>query len=243
MQLIVIDRPEDEDQRPIVEAMLRLRARVFAGRLNWNVHCRNGLERDRFDDAGPTYIVAVDEEGRVVGCVRLLSPMRSSMLNEVFPELLAVAPLQVHPRMIESSRFCIDRQPSAKGPLSDRSAKLGAQSDLALQRENTSTVQWRTRMLLAGIIEWSLSHQFDELVTATDLRFERLLAMVGWPLRRLGKPRMIDGTQSVAGLLPLSWEIFGRLKPEGYRLLLTTGMAVRHENAERGDDHVRSSCP
>jgi acyl homoserine lactone synthase len=243
MQLIVIDHPENEDQKPILEAMLRLRARVFAGRLNWDVDCRDGLERDRFDDAGPAYIVAVDGEGSVVGCVRLLSPMRSSMLNEVFPELLAVAPLQMHPRMIESSRFCIDRQPLARGADLHLPAGLEAQSDLLLQRQNASNVRWRTRMLLAGIVEWSLAHQYDELVTATDIRFERVLAMVGWPLQRLGPPRMIGETQSVAGLLPLSRKIFDRLKPEGYRSLLGSRMAGAHENAGRGGDHVRSSCP
>lgn len=46
--------------------------------------------------------------------------------------------------------------------------------------------------MFAGFIEWCLAKGFTEIVTVTDLRFERILARVGqpnprsallWPLR------------------------------------------------------------
>lgn len=45
-----------------------------------------------------------------------------------------------------------------------------------------------TLTMFAGIIEWSMANGYDEIVTATDLRFERILNRAGWPLRRLGEP-------------------------------------------------------
>lgn len=220
MQLIVVDETRASQHQDLVESMLRLRARVFAGRLNWQVDNHHGLERDRFDNQSPTYILGVEEGVHVVGCVRLLPPMRASMLTEVFPDLLEGGRLALHGRMIESSRFCIDKDPpgargSWQGRLSTASAVAARQSS-----PHASIVQLRTRMLLAGIVEWSLAREYDELITATDLRFERLLKMVGWPLRRLGTPKMINETHSIAGSLVISRQVLNALKPEGYHSLL-----------------------
>ena len=197
MQLVVVNDVRRPEHMHLIEDMWRLRARVFAGRLNWQVEIKDGLERDQFDEQGPTYILGVENDLQVVGCVRLLPPLRSSMLQEVFPELLDREGLVMHERMIESSRFCIDRSGRAGGT-------------------RATIVQRRTRILLAAIVEWSLAHGYHELVTATDLKFERLLSMVGWPLRRLGDPKLINETQSVAGSLPISHEVLMRLTPPGY---------------------------
>ncbi|ODS52805.1 MAG: hypothetical protein ABS40_18080 [Agrobacterium sp. SCN 61-19] len=200
MQLIVVDEVQTPEHRHLLEEMWRLRARVFAGRLNWQVNSEDGLERDQFDDHSPTYILGIKDDVHVVGCVRLLPPLRSSMLREVFPELLDGRSLALHERMIESSRFCIDRSGRAGGA-------------------SASIIHSRTRILLAGIVEWSLARGYDELVTATDVKFERLLKMVGWPLKRLGAPTLINETLSVAGSLAISDDVLKRLKPPGYRPL------------------------
>lgn len=219
MQLIVVDETAGNQHRQLIEPMLRLRARVFAGRLNWQVESQHGLERDRFDDHGPTYIVGVEDGVHVVGCVRLLPPMRSSMLNEVFPDLLDGQPLQAHARMIESSRFCIDRDLSHVKATQEGLTSSRCRGSKGADAHRASIIQLRTRILLAGIVEWSLSCGYSELVTATDVKFERLLNMVGWPLRRLGSPRMINETHSVAGSLEISRDILRLLKPEGYSSL------------------------
>ncbi len=226
MQLIVVNETEGTQRRQLLESMARLRARVFADRLNWQVDSRDGLERDCFDDQGPTYIVGVEDGLGVVGSVRLLPPMRSSMLNEVFPCLLDGHSLQMHERMIESSRFCIDNNFAKHANPSGGQTTGAVAAGRREGRVDTSIIHSRTRVLLAGIVEWSLAYGYDELVTATDLRFERLLKMVGWPLRRLGSPQMINETHSVAGSLTISADVFQSLKPEGYRSLLNqTAMA------------------
>jgi hypothetical protein len=63
------------------------------------------------------------------------------------------------------------------------------------------------RALMAGIsaiLEWGLSHDQEAVVTVTDVRFERILRRVGWPLARFFPPMQIDSTKALAGRLPIS---------------------------------------
>jgi N-acyl-L-homoserine lactone synthetase len=119
------------------------------------------------------------------------------MLERTFPQLLASGTLNAHPAMIESSRFCVDttfRERRGEGSLHDI-----------------------TLMMFAGIIEWCLLHGYHQIATATDVRFERLLARAGWPMSRLGEPKMINETNSVAGLLAADQTSFERVRPPSYR--------------------------
>lgn len=51
----------------------------------------------------------------------------------------------------------------------------------------------------------------------TDLRFERILVRVGWPLQRIGDPSRIGVTTAIAWMLPANVETFLRLRPSSYR--------------------------
>lgn len=157
----------------------------------------DGEERDQFDDLAPTYILAVDNEHRVAGCARLLPASGPTMLTVTFPALLADSSLIAHSGLVESSRFCVDTAYEA--------GKGGGQLHSA------------TLAMFAGIIEWSMANGYKEIVTATDLRFERILKRAGWPMRRLGEPAPIGNTIAVAGSLPADRASFERLRPRGYR--------------------------
>lgn len=197
MKVVAIGKTRSRGESRLIEEMHRLRARVFLERLNWDVSCQGGLERDEFDDIDPTYILALSSGRQVVGCARLLPANRATMLQKVFPQLLASGSLDTHPAMIESSRFCVDTS-SDEG--------RGA----AFLHEATVT-------MFAGIIEWCMTNRYSEIVTATDIRFERILKRAGWPMRRLGDPKMINETTSVAGVLPVDEPSFLRMRPTGYR--------------------------
>ncbi|RWA75360.1 MAG: GNAT family N-acetyltransferase [Mesorhizobium sp.] len=187
--------------RELVDAYYRLRAAVFADRLEWNVHVRNGREIDEFDTLDPTYIVVTSDDGDVVGGARLLPAFGDTMLERTFPQLLAVGRIDAHARMIESSRFCVDTS-STEG--------------------RGGTLHQATLTMFAAIIEWSMLNGYTEIATATDLRFERILNRAGWPMKRLGKPRRIGNTTAVAGMLPADRASFMRVCPPGYRSALPT---------------------
>jgi acyl homoserine lactone synthase len=197
MRAIAIRAEEAGSLPDLIADMHRLRARVFGGRLGWNVQVTNGAETDGFDSLGPTYILALAPRGSVIGCARLLPATGPTMLAEAFPQLLEGGRLATHPRMIESSRFCVDTAASEAG------------TARGLHRA--------TLTLFAAIIEWSVGQGYREIVTATDVRFERLLNRAHWPLRRLGQPTMIGETLSVAGSLPADIASFETVRPDGYR--------------------------
>lgn len=168
MRILVVSPDLYEHHRGLLTQMHRLRAQVFGSRLGWDVEITADEERDEYDGLGPTYILEIDATDRVAGCVRLLPAIGPTMLRQTFPQLLREGRLEVHPGMIESSRFCVDTHLEA--------GRGGGQLHQA------------TLTMFAGIIEWSMANGYDEIVTATDLRFERILNRSGWALRRLGEP-------------------------------------------------------
>ncbi|RWB51880.1 MAG: GNAT family N-acetyltransferase [Mesorhizobium sp.] len=180
-----------------LKQIYRLRAAVFGGRLEWDVSIANGEDRDQYDDLNPTYVLAITDSGQVAGCVRLLPACGPTMLEHTFPQLLEQGSLTPHPGMVESSRFCVD-------------------TSLASQRDRRQ-LHLATLTLFAGIIEWSMANGYSEIVTATDLRFERILKRAGWPMRRLGETAAIGNTIAIAGSLPADRVSFQQVCPPGYR--------------------------
>lgn len=195
MHLIAIRNPKGAPEVRILDAMHRLRARIFQGRLAWNVRCIDGREFDEFDALSPTYIIALSESETVVGCARLLPALGTTMLRAVFPELLREGHLPAHRALIESSRFCVDT---------------------SIEEGRGQALHEATLTMFAGIIEWSIHNGYSEIATATDVRFERILGRAGWPMERLGDPIMINETRSVAGILPADWASFERVRPASY---------------------------
>lgn len=197
MKVIALSKPTSCEDVLLLNDMHRLRSEIFGSRLSWNVTVRDGREYDEFADLQPTYILTVAGGSHVVGCARLLPAIGPTMLERTFPQLLASGSLNAHPAMVESSRFCVDttlREGRGEGSLHDI-----------------------TLMMFAAIIEWCLIHGYREIATATDVRFERLLARAGWPMSRLGEPKMINETNSVAGLLAATQTSFDRVRPPSYR--------------------------
>jgi N-acyl-L-homoserine lactone synthetase len=193
---ISAERGNDTLNEDLLLEHYRLRARVFKDRLGWAVTLTDGAEVDAFDLLYPTYILTLLDDGSVAGCARLLPARGPTMLQGVFPSLLPASGLETHIAMIESSRFCVDTQ-------------LG-------HGERRGIVHEATLTMFAAILEWCVCHEYREIVTVTDLRFERILSRVGWPLQRISQPQKIGVTMAVAGTLPANFEIFARLKPSNY---------------------------
>lgn len=201
MQVVAISSARSLLDKQLLDAHHQLRARVFSDRLGWEVNVADRRESDAFDALQPTYILAVPDSGHVAGCARLLPALGPTMAADVFPSLLPSEGLPAHAYMIESSRFCVDTA--------------------LLEARGEGSVHEVTLTMFAGIIDWCLANKYTEIVTVTDLRFERILARVGWPLRRLGEPKKIGVTKAVAGLLPADTGTFQKLRPSNYPSELT----------------------
>ncbi len=199
MQILSVSADHYARNRSYLNQMHRLRAAVFGGRLEWDVTITEQGERDQYDDLLPTYILAISAGQKVVGCARLLPASGPTMLEQTFPQLLERGSLDVRTAKVESSRFCVDT---------------------SLIAGRGGSLHQVTLTMFAGIIEWSMANGYDEIVTATDLRFERILKRAGWPMSRLGDPVAIGNTIAVAGSLPADRASFEQVGPPGYRSII-----------------------
>jgi len=71
-----------------IDAMHRLRRKVFHERMGWDVAVIRQWEIDGFDVFDPLYLLSVDHNDRVVGSLRLLPTTGFTMINDVFSDLL-----------------------------------------------------------------------------------------------------------------------------------------------------------
>ncbi len=168
----------------LVSDMFRLRRRVFADTLNWDVTTVGDFEIDKYDAYSPTYLVVQNDAGKVCGCVRLLPSTGPTMLEEVFPILIGPGCYKSSNSVWESSRFAVDTE-------------MGG-------RESARLISPYTLELFAGMLEYGLMNGWSHVVTVTDLRLERVLGIARWPLQRIGDEREIGTTMAVAGLVEIS---------------------------------------
>jgi acyl homoserine lactone synthase len=222
MKVISICGSRSDDDTKILDAMHVLRARIFSERLGWDVSLVGGREYDEFDRLNPVYIIAAGKNHTVLGSVRMLPATGPTMLETKFPQLMFEGSFKAHEKMVESSRFCVDTA----------SGNAGTERSIHLV----------TLAMFAAMVEFCLVNGFTEIVTATDVRVERILRRAGWPLQRLGGVELIGETQSVAGILPVNEDLFGRLRPEGYLSDFQTGSSHFIPSKLGGGVETAPSC-
>lgn len=192
MQVLAIPQSEYAANVDLIMEMHRLRRRVFKDRLEWEVSVSGDMEIDAYDALRPTYLVEMTGSGVVIGSVRLLPTTGPYMLANTFPALLDGRAPPRSPGIVESSRFCVDT----------------AQTN----ETDGHGLRYATGCLFAGMIEWGLSWNVTAIVTVTDTRVERILRRAGWPLERIGVPRQIGKTDTLAGFLEVNEKALSRVR-------------------------------
>lgn len=108
MRDILIGRTSDSGFNPqVLEQLYRFRYRVFKEKLDWDVSCSRGIERDFYDELDPVYI-ACRQSGVVMGSWRLLPTTGPYMLRDTFPDLLRGEEAPCASDVWELSRFAIE---------------------------------------------------------------------------------------------------------------------------------------
>jgi N-acyl-L-homoserine lactone synthetase len=180
--MMILIEGHNVDQHPeLIDQMFRLRAKVFSGRLGWQVEVNDGIERDRFDDLEPLYAVWLNERRQVVGTFRLLQTTGPTMLSDVFSACLPDGEPVRSPVIWESTRFCVD-------------------TELAQERGKNGLAEV-TSGLLAALLEIGVNSGLSHIVTVLDIRMERIVRRAGCPIERLGEPVNIGGVPTLAILM------------------------------------------
>src|SRR6201997_1694772 len=161
--------------------MHRIRKAVFRDRLGWDVTVRGEFEIDEYDALGPSYLLSIDGNATVNGCVRLLPTTGPNMLRDISPSFVTRAAVPHGERVWEASRFAV----SGKG------------NSIAAETGLSQT----TYELLIGVLKFGLSNGITMIACVVDVRMERILRRAGWQLERLGPAQRIGNSIAMAGQL------------------------------------------
>ncbi len=192
--ILIVDALNRHEFTDILDDMYRLRARVFGERLGWEVDIRDGKERDCFDDLDPAYIIGLDDEGRVISCVRALQTMGPHMLSDVFSDILDGQPPLRSPVIWEATRFCVDTDRLARG-------------------RGAGTIAHATCELNLGALEYAIESGITDVIAVVDPRMDRVLRMSGnGAYDYLGKTVNMGKVHALAGLLDCTEERLERVR-------------------------------
>lgn len=155
--------------------MHTLRAKVFQGRLGWEVPVLSGMEIDGYDALEPHYMMMRETGGTLRGCWRLLPTQGPYMLKDSFAQLLHGQPAPQDERVWELSRFAIETEGTSRFGFSEI-----------------------TMESFAAITRYGFEQGLERYVTVTTTAIERLLRRAGVVMSRLGEPVQIGIEKAVA---------------------------------------------
>lgn len=179
-----------------LRAMHRLRHQVFKERLDWQVSSADGEERDEYDDLKPVYLISQDEQGNVVGTLRLLPTTGPNMLRNTFAALLWGDPAPCDERVWESSRFSIDQGEGSR-------------------RNCLATLNQITSELFCGAVETAMANGIDAIVTVHDIRFQRVMRRVGCRPRWTSTPMQFGSCLSMYSWIDMDQRFLDTLREVG----------------------------
>lgn len=194
--IIVIDGLNKDRFGDLLDDMFRLRARVFGGRLGWEVEVKDGREIDRFDGLDPAYVIGVDDEGHVISCVRALQTTGPHMLSDVFHAILDGEPPLRSATLWESTRFCVDTE------------RLAGGAGGAMKAVSRATCE-----LMIGSLEFARRSGIADIITVIDPVIDRVLKRSdNAPYDYVGTTKQMGKVPAMAALLDCTEERIGRVR-------------------------------
>src|SRR6056297_2669844 len=193
--IIVIDALNRDRFSDLVKEMYRLRARVFRDRLGWDVKITDEMEMDIFDSLDPAYVVSLDQDGHVMGCMRLLQTTGPHMLADVFADILEGEPPLRSPQIWEATRFCVDTERLARGG------------------HTTNSISYVTSEVMVGAFEYGRDAGVLDAVAVIDPVMNRVMIRSGnAPYDYIGKTVDMGKAHALAALLDCSNERLDRIR-------------------------------
>ncbi len=192
--IIVIDGTNRHLYTQLLDEMFALRARVFGQRLGWEVEIKEGREIDQYDDLDPAYVIGVNDENRVVSCVRALQTTGPHMLSDVFSSILDGEPPLRSATLWESTRFCVD-------------------TDILERGTHRNSISYATCELMAASLEYARDSGISDIVTVIDPIMNRVLKRSNCaPYGYVGKTTPMGKVSAMAALLDCSDERIAQIR-------------------------------
>src|SRR4051794_32410655 len=161
-----------------LEEYFRLRHEVFVEERGWrDLHRLDGREIDAYDNGNAVYLLAIDQD-RVVGGQRLYPTVLPHMLSEVFGHMAQRGLLRAD-RIFEWTRYFIVKE-----------RRMG-RTDCRL---------------LAAVQQFCLEEGITELTAVVEMWWLPRWQQVGFKVKPLGLPTMIEGQPCIAAAITISRE-------------------------------------
>lgn len=158
---ITIQPHEIKDNKSILSAVFKLRKKVFADQLKWEVPVIGDQEFDAYDQLDASYLVWCSEDRQTVyGTVRLMATTGPTLLHDVFGPTHGRSDALKGADIWEGTRMCID------------------EDALAQDMPNICAGQ-AFRILLLALCEVALTHGINRLVSNFEAPMSRIYRRSG----------------------------------------------------------------
>ncbi|WP_168190251.1 acyl-homoserine-lactone synthase [Luteithermobacter gelatinilyticus] len=165
-----------------ISQMHRQRYRVFVEQKGWSLPlARPGYEKDQFDTEDALYLMALDEQGDVLGSMRLLPTEKPHLMSEIFPHLIE-GEVPRGPKIWECSRAYI---------LSGGNGGLNLMNPIGAA-------------FSSALMEAALLYGIEQITFVTDMATFPCILRAGWGIEPLGYPQDMDGETVIAFAIKVS---------------------------------------
>ncbi len=158
-----------------------IRHDIYVKERKWmNLDRPDGRECDQFDNEDAIYLLAIDDNDAVVGGSRLISSLKPHLLSEVFPRL-AQNGVPRSRDVFEWTRVHVvkERREGRK-----RGIVMGS--------------------IFCGILEYCLANDIVGMTAIVEMWWLPHFFEMGWVVKPLGLPELIEGEWSIAIYLEVS---------------------------------------
>jgi acyl homoserine lactone synthase len=182
--IVVVEKYNAHKYHRLLDEMFRLRARIFYDRLRWDVQVTDGMERDKYDDEAPVYLIYTDEQQREVrGSLRLLPTTGPTVLADFFADTIPDAVHLSSPTIWEATRFCL--------------------SETILDKESQDGLLFASTVMITALGEIAVKAGIESIVGNFDVAMLRLYRRIGCGVEILGST-LRYGQPVYLGLCPIS---------------------------------------
>lgn len=191
---LLIQGHEYHKNARLLDQSFRLRKKVFADRLGWNVSVSGPHERDRYDDLNPCYLIWCDEsQAQLYGSVRLMPTTGPTLLYDVFRNTFPNACDLVAPGIWEGTRMCIDEE--------------------AVDRDfQDMRVEQAFVMLLLALCEVALENGIDTMISNYEPHMRRVYERAGAQFDELGRAAGYGRFPVCCGAFEVSPRVLTRMR-------------------------------
>lgn len=106
---LIIQPHEKKRNSGLMQASFRLRKKIFADQLGWQVPVHGDMEWDAYDSLGASYLAwCSDDRSALYGVVRLMPTNGPTLLHDVFHATHGRSPALIDAAVWEGTRMCLD---------------------------------------------------------------------------------------------------------------------------------------